>query len=165
MQVEIAKRSGNEILAGGGDIYRVKNITKAEKPAFEVNLQNVACCPYYNTHLQPCRHMVIVFHYKKMLGGTARRTKQTIEKWWPKWFKSEYYVRMYAGKSIRVPKTYTGPFTGPPGDICDPPSQKHRRPGRPKKARYRWSKQTKKTVQERMPTVYHQHYAACLEHF
>jgi hypothetical protein len=83
IQVEIAKRSGNQVLAGGGDIYRVKNMAKPERPAFEVNLQKPECCPYYATHRQPCRHMIIVFHHKGMLGGTARQTRQTIEKWWP----------------------------------------------------------------------------------
>ena len=165
MQVEIAKRSGNQVLAGGGHIYRVKNMAKPERPAFEVNLQKPECCPYYNTHRQPCRHMIIVFHYKGMLGGSERRTKQTIQKWWPKFFKSEYYLHMYQGKSVRVPKTYTGPFTGPDGDRCEPPKQTHAKPGRPKKERYRWRKQTKKTIQERMPIVYHADYASCMHHF
>ena len=165
IQVEIAKRSGNQVLAGGGDIYRVKNMAKPERPAFEVNLQKPECCPYYATHRQPCRHMIIVFHHKGMLGGTARQTRQTIEKWWPKCFKSEYYVHMYKDKCVRCPKTYPGPFTGPDADRCEPPKQTHAKRGRPKKQRYRWSKQTKKTVKDRMPIVYRADYASCMRHF
>jgi hypothetical protein len=165
VQVEIAQRSGNLVMGGGGDIFRVKNIKSPGNQTFEVNLKKIECCNYYQQKSLPCRHMIIVFHYTGDLGGSARKTRQTIEKWWPKWSKSEYYVQMFRDKSIRIPKSYPGPFTGEDHHKCAPPTQKHRKPGRPKVARYKGKKRTVKTIREQMPIVYHAEYASVLQHF
>lgn len=109
--------------------------------------------------------MIIVWHFTGDLGHSSRKVAATVAKWWPKWCKSKYYVQMYKDKSIRIPKTYAGPFTGEDDDKCEPPTQAHRRPGRPKKARYKGPKKTVKSVKQQMPIVYHSEYASVLEYF
>ena len=164
-QVAVAKRSGQEVTSSGAGVYYVQDVRRADGRTHEVLLQNQKCCEYVIMHKQPCRHMVCVFHHEKLLGGSTRNTDATIRRYWPKYFHSDNYLRMYKDKVIRQPEVYSGPYTGPNDLRVLRPNQRPKKRGRPKTARYKWKRRTLKSVEESMGRISHAHYQEVLEHF
>ena len=164
-QVEIAKRSAYEVDCAGDKVYYVRDVRTPDGVEYEVNIKNdlksVKCCPYITMHGLPCRHVVPVFFKVGLLRG--RNRVNTIKKFWPKWAMAKYYAHMYAKYSVFRPTLHAGPFKGDDADLLAPPEQTHRKRGRPRKERYRHKPKTVKTVQERLPIVYHQQYSEVLE--
>jgi len=164
-QVAIAKRSGQEVTSSGAGVYYVQDVRRADGRTHEVLLQRQKCCNYVVMHKQPCRHMVCVFHHENLLGGSRRNTDATIRRYWPKYFHSDNYLRMYKGKIIRQPEVYSGPYLGPDALRVLRPTQRPKKRGLPKTARYKWKRKTAKSVAESMGRVYHAHSQEVLEHF
>ena len=163
MQTEIAKRAGFEVLPGGSNgIYYVKDVRTPEGKEYEVNLAQPNCCAYVSMHQQPCRHMVPVL-YSQGLMATARQTQQSLHRFWPKWALADQYKQMYAGRSIRKPELYTGPFRGPDTERVAPSKLCKRKRGRPKRKRYKWKAKTVQSVKQRLPHVYNLEYRGVLQ--
>ena len=133
-QVELAKRNGNVVVRGGGDVFYVENRRKPDAPQYEVVLSKPDCCQYVHMHLQPCRHMAAVI-FSQGLMRNSRMAKTTIQKYWPKWAHAQVYLRTYKDRAIRQPKLYPGKYTGPEADRMGKPIVPRRRPGRPRKER------------------------------
>lgn len=162
-QTEIAKRAGLVVTGMGTTVYQLQDTRSADGKSYEVDLADPKCCDYVSTHLQPCRHMVPVFFARSMMN-TPRKVRATILKYWPTWALAEEYLKIYETRTIRIPAIYPGPFIGPEEDRLQPPIQKRRKPGRPKKERIRYTRQTVRTVAECMPQVYNAEYASVLEY-
>ena len=165
MQVEVAKRAGQEVSSSGDGVYYVKDVRRADGRTHEVLLHKKQCCNYVVMHRQPCRHMVCVFHKCGMLGNTSRATNQTIRNFWPKCFHSDNYLKMYKDKNIRQPGIYTGKYLGPEELRVSRPLQRPTKRGRPKTARYRSSRRTVKDVRQSMGPRNYEYYSNVLEHF
>jgi len=152
-QVEIAKRNGYHVIHLGGDIYDVANKRLPDKPHFEVNMADPKCCTHVRNHQQPCRHMCAVFAYQSAFEG-SRAIRNTLTQFWPKCFHAQYYLELHTQYGrVRVPEAYGGAFEGDETDKLLPPVQTHKPPGRPKKKRYRYKKQTPHTVAQVLPDV------------
>ena len=160
-QTEIVKRAGTTCTGMGGAVYYLTNARSHKE--YEVDLENPDCCHYVHTHTLPCRHMLVVFYSRNMLGS-KRKVCQCLNRYWPKWALAQEYVRLYEGRSIRAPPVYTGPSTGSAEDNIGIPLQTQKKRGRPKKARYRYKPKTVNDVATRMPTVYNAEFADAL-HF
>jgi hypothetical protein len=159
IQLEIAKRTGYEVTAGGNRVFYVLDQNRADAKQYEVNLAKPDCCPYWTEHCQPCRHLICVFAKLGMLGPNLRTARTTMEKYWPKWAHAKKVRDLYADRGVRLPTVYAGPFVGPVGDRILPPLQSKARRGRPKKKRYRYKPATVADVKTRMPHVYNPDYA------
>jgi hypothetical protein len=164
-QVEVAKRAGQEVVSSGEGVYYVEDVRKADAKTHEVLLHKQKCCNYVVMHNQPCRHMVCVFHKEGMLGGSSRKTDQTIRTYWPKYVHSDNYQKMYQNVRLRQPEVYTGKYLGPHHLIVLRPRQRPLPRGRKRKARYTWKKTTKATVAANMGAITHAHYESVLEFF
>ena len=107
--------------------------------------------------------MAAVFFKMNSLSG-ARNRFMTVHRYWPECFHAQHYLDIHEtyGK-VRVPQAYAGPFRGDPEDITLPPAQTHKKPGRPKKKRYKYGRQTKKTIMERFPDLVAPHFEVLLE--
>jgi hypothetical protein len=138
VQTEIAKRSGVQVTGCGRTVYQLQDMRSADGKKYEVDLENLDCCDYVHTHQLPCRHMVPVFHSRSMMSS-PRKVQQCIAKFWPKWALASEYIKIYEPRAIHIPPVYSGPFVGPDEQRLKPPIQKHRKRGRPKKERYRWT--------------------------
>ena len=164
-QVEVAKRAGQEVVSSGAGTYYVKDVTRADGRRHEVLLEQQKCCNYVVMHKQPYRHFVCVFHKEGLLGHSKRNTMQTIRKFWPKYFYSDNYLKMYEDKTIRQPEIYAGKYVGPEHLRVGSPVQRPKKRGRPKTARYRSKRRTVKDVRESMGPLTHAYYLQVLEHF
>ena len=159
----MAKRAGQEVVSSGDGVYYVQDVRRADAKTHEVLLNKKQCCNYVVMHKQPCRHMVCVFHKCAMLGGSRRVTEQTIKSFWPKYFHSDVYQKMYQNKSLRQPEVYSGKYLGPQHLVVLRPTQRPKKRGRPKKARYRWKRRTVASVAASMGPITHLHYQNVLE--
>ena len=166
IQVAVAKRAGQEVTSSGHGVYYVEDVRHAGGKTYEVMLDSPKCCDHAIMHKQPCRHMVCVFHKEKMLGGLQRTSQQTIYKFWPKCFHCNVYKRMYTGKVIRQPETYTGEYLGPDALRILKPTQRPAKRGRPKRKRYQWKKTKLADVIKSMGEIeIHSHYQEVLRFF
>ena len=164
IQVAIAKRAGQEVTSSGEGVFYVEDVQNAGGKTYEVVLDRPKCCDHAIMHKQPCRHMVCVFHKAEMLGGSQRTSQQTIRRFWPKCFHCDVYKRMYAGKVIRQPEIYTGPYLGPDSLRILKPNQRPAKRGRPKRKRFQWKRKTVKDVINSMGHIeYHSYYQEVLE--
>ena len=169
-QVEIAKRTGYQVVRGdgAGKLYYVKDLSKPDGKQYEVDmrrdLSSVDCCAHVSIHRQPCRHMVCVF-WKQGMMSTPRKVRQVVNKFWPKWAQAVNYLQAYQEKRIARPQIYAGKFTGDPNDCIGAPKQRKKKPGRPKKKRFTSRRQTVQDIKNRLPTVHHAEYASVLEYF
>ena len=163
-QVEVAKRIGYTVTAAGGDLYYVKNMSSPDGDVHSVDLRTPKCmCAHWHQHMQPCRHMAVVFFKQKMLGPSPRTARETREKFWPKWASAQNYLDLYKDQMVRRPKVYAGEFKGNKDDILGPPVQEHAKPGRPKKKRWTRRANTPKQVAKQLPTVTNAEYADVLK--
>ena len=169
-QVELAKRSGYTVVSGDGvsKLFYLDNMNEADADLKEVDMrrgmQSVNCCEHVHIHKQPCRHMVCVFWKLGMLRG-KRKVAQCVNKFWPKWSIANVLLQAYISKSVARPQIYGGKFVGNHDDRIKPPKQSAKKRGRPKKKRYKYRKQTVKSIKQRMPTVYNAQYASVLDYF
>ena len=169
-QVELAKRSGYQVVSGDGvsKLFYVQNMNEADTEQLEVDMRrgmkSVDCCEHVHVHKQPCRHMVCVFWKLGMLTS-KRKVRTCINTFWPKWAQADVLLQAYANKSVARPHIYGGPFVGNAEDHVAPPKQSAKKRGRPKKKRYTGRKQTVKSIKARMPIVYNAQYASVLDFF
>ena len=98
-------------------MYYVYNPSTPGGKEYEVNLDKPDCCHHVRQHLQPCRHMVAVFHKLHMLGPNARTARATMTEFCPKWAFAQNYLNMYKGKTVRKPTIAPGKFDGPDEDL------------------------------------------------
>jgi len=169
-QVEIAKRSGFEVVGadGAGKLFYVQNLQRADAEHVEVDmrrgLESVNCCSHVSIHKQPCQHMVCVF-WKYEMMSTARKVDLCVKKFWPKWARAQVLLQAYKTKRIARPHMYGGPFIGDDADRIGMPIQRSKPKGRPKKARFKYRKRTVKSIAKVMPRVFHAQYSSVLEFF
>ena len=164
-QVAVAQRAGQEVTSSGAGVYYVTNVRSTNGRQHEVLLDKKQCCDHVVMHQQPCRHMVCVFYKIGLLGNNRRTTEQTIRKFWPKYFHSDNYLKMYEGKTIRQPLLYTGKYTGPPELRVLRPRQPKRKRGRPRITRWTWRRKTVKDVERQMGPPTHAQYQQVLRFF
>ena len=159
-QVEVAKHASQAVVSSGPGVYYVQDVRSADAKMHEVMVdeQPYQCCNYVVMHKQPCRHMVCVFHKNGMLGSSRRLTERTLRTFWPKYFHSDNYKKMYENVRLRQPEVYTGKYLGPEDLVVLRPKQRPAKRGRKRKARYRWQKTTKATVKANMGAITHAHY-------
>ena len=154
---------GYTVSRGGGRIYYVYNPSTPGGKEYEVNLDKPDCCHHVRQHVQPCRHMVAVFHKLHMLGPNARTARATMTEFWPKWAFAQNYLNMYKDKTVRRPTITPGKFVGSAHDMLGPPVQPHRKAGRPRKLRRKRRSNTPQQVAMQFPTVRIAEYASVLE--
>ena len=168
VQVEIAKRIGYTVEAGGRGIFYVQNVSSPDGEVHQVNLHGPkpGCqCTHWQKHNQPCRHMAVTFFKEHMLGPNARTAQATRERYWPKWASAELYLHLYQNRCVKRPKIYAGPFKGHADDLLGPPVQDHKRPGRPKKKRMQGKRRANnpRQVAEQLPNVINAEYADVMQ--
>ena len=161
-QVGVAKRSGQEVTSSGAGVHYVEDVRKPDGRTHEVLLEKHQCCDHVVMNQQPCRHMVCVFHKQGMLSTSERRTRATINNFWPKCFHSDNYLNMYKDKIIRQPEVYTGKYVGPDEFRVGKPYQPPIKRGRPKTKRYQWKR---RTVKDLRGPVTHEYYQDVLTFF
>ena len=142
----MAQRAGQEVTSSGAGVYYVQDIRRPDGRTHEVLLDKKQCCDHVVMHQQPCRHMVCVFSKQGMLSTNQRTTDAAIRNFWPKYFHSDNYLKMYEGKTIRQPELYTGKYVGPEDLRVLRPYQPPVKRGRPRTKRIRWKRRSVKDV-------------------